>query len=376
MVVRAFRGWAASNLNGWFFPMIIYKKIAPFALILSISLWTVAQEQSTPPGVMNPPPLAVPKGPQESAAVPSANPENPPERKADRAQSYYHYSLAHMYEEMMAITGRADYANRAVEEYRLALQNDPNSAYLNAGLAELYLKTGRIRDAVSEAQDILKRDPNNLDARRLLGRIYLRSLGDTRNGAQSQNMLLLAIEQYQEIVKRDPKALEDRLLLGRLYRLNNEMLKAEEEFRTAVKLQPDSEEAISTLAYLYNEEGDFSHALDILESVPEARRSSKLWAALGYTYEQKKDYKSAIQAYTKAVSVDHDNLDAMRGLAQNLFNDNQTDGRARPVQADHRSRSAGRAELHAHSRDLPARRQVRRRFGGAEKGPVDRRGFL
>ncbi len=283
------------------FVMITFKKIASLALILGSSAWMLAQKQDSPPGVMNPPPVAIPQGPQESAGVPQANPENPDAGKVDRAQSYYHYALAHMYEEMMAITGRADYANRAVEEFRLALQNDPSSAYLNAGLAELYLKTGRIRDAVTEAQEILKRDPNNLEARRLLGRIYLRSLGDTRSGAQSQSMLALAIEQYQEIVKRDPKSLEDRLLLGRLYRLNNDLPKAEEEFRTAVKLQPDSEEAISTLAYLYNEESDFTHALTILESVPEKRRSSKLWAALGYTYEQKKDYKKAVQSYTQRV---------------------------------------------------------------------------
>src|SRR6185437_6200377 len=51
---------------------------------------------------------------------------------------------------------------------KLALQNDPGSEELNAGLAELYFKTGHIRDAVQESQDIIKRDPNNLDARNLL----------------------------------------------------------------------------------------------------------------------------------------------------------------------------------------------------------------
>ena len=144
-----------------------------------------------------------------------------------------------------------------------------------------------------------------------------------RTGAQSQSMLQLAIEQYQEIVKQDPKSLEDHLLLGRLYRLNNDMVSAEQEFRTSVELQPNSEEAVSTLSYLYNEEGDYNRALNILLSLPESSRSAKLYAALGYTYEQKKDYKSAIQAYTKSVDADHDNLDAMRGLAQNLLNDNQ-----------------------------------------------------
>ena len=221
--------------------------------------------------------------------------------------------------------GRADYANKAIEEYRLAIDNDPNSDYLNAGLAELYAKTGRIRDAVLEAQDILKRDGNNLEARRLLGRIYLRSLGDMQAGTQSQEVLKLAIEQYEQIVKLDPKSVEDHLLLGRLYRLNNELLKSEGEFKTAVNMQPDSEEAVTTLAYLYNEEGDSARALQVLSAIPESARTAKLYSALGFTYEQEKDYKKAIDAYRRSTELDHDNLDSVRGLAQNLMNDGQTD---------------------------------------------------
>ena len=221
--------------------------------------------------------------------------------------------------------GRSDYANKAIDEYRAAIDNDPSSDYLNAGLAELYAKTGRIRDAVLEAQDILKRDGNNLEARRLLGRIYLRSLGDMQAGTQSQEILKLAIDQYEQIVKLDPKSVEDHLLLGRLYRLNNELLKSENEFKAAVKIQPDSEEAVTTLAYLYNEEGDSNRALEVLNTVPENARTAKLYSALGYTYEQQKDYKQAVDAYRKSTELDHDNLDAVRGLAQNLMNDNQTD---------------------------------------------------
>jgi len=107
-----------------------------------------------------------------------------------------------MYEDMVSMNGRMEYANKAIEEYRLALENDPNSDYLNAGLAELYAKTGRIRDAVLEAQDILKRDGNNLEARRLLGRIYLRSLGDMQAGTQSR--LLLLTDRVAQFVRRCP----------------------------------------------------------------------------------------------------------------------------------------------------------------------------
>jgi len=243
----------------------------------------------------------------------------------DRAAAYYHFALAHMYEEQVATYGRSELANKAIDEYRAAIDADPTSAYLTSGLAELYAKTGRIRDAVVEAQDIIKKNPNNLEARRLLGRIYLRSLGDMQAGSGSENVLKLAIDQYEQIVRLQPDSTDDHLLLGRLYRLNNDLQKAEAEFKTAVKLQPDSEEAVTTLAYLYNELGDTARATQVLSSVPNGEKSAKLYAALGYTYEQQKQYKEAVEAYRHAIEMDRDNLDAIRGLAQNLLNDGQAD---------------------------------------------------
>ncbi len=284
------------------------KKLFCFAgcVVLAGSL-LVAQNQPTPTG----------NAPANSQ--PAAKP------KVDRAAAYYHFALAHMYEEQVATYGRSELANKAIEEYRAAIDADPTSEYLTSGLAELYARTGSIRDAVVEAQDIINRDPNNLEARRLLGRIYLRSLGDMQAGSGSQSVLKLAIEQYEQIVRLQPDSMDDHLLLGRLYRLNNDLQKAENEFKTAVKLQPGSEEAVTTLAYLYNELGDTTRATQVLSEVPDAARSAKLYSALGYTYEQQKQYKKAIEAYRHAIELDRDNLDAIRGLAQNLLNDGQTD---------------------------------------------------
>jgi len=248
-----------------------------------------------------------------------------PPHKVDRATAYYHYAMAHMYEDQWSVYARSDLASKAIDEYRLAIEADPSSEYLNAGLAELYAKTGRIRDAVQEAQDILKRDPNNLEAHKLLGRIYLRSLGDMQSGTGSDNVLKAAIDQYEQILKIEPDNADDHLLLGRLYQLNKNLRKAETEFKTAIKLQPDSEEAITTLALLYNDEGDAARAAQTLSSVPDSARSGKLYSALGYTYEQQKNYKNAIDAYRHAIELDRDNLDSIRGLADSLLNDNQTD---------------------------------------------------
>jgi len=264
--------------------------------------------------------------PQQPQAQESAKPQPPPEaKKPDHALSYYHFAMAHMYEEMMAMYGRAEYANKAIEEYRLAIAADPSSEYLNTALAELYHRTGRIRDAVLEAQEIIRRDPDNIEAHKLLGRIYLRSLGDMQSGTQSQEVLKLAIEQYEATVRIEPNNADNYLLLGRLYILNKDLLKAESQFKQAIKIDPGSEEAVTNLAYLYNDEGDTKRALETLKSLPEGGRSSKIYAALGATYEKQKDYKSAVAAYQQALKLDKENLDAMRGLAQNLANDNQVD---------------------------------------------------
>jgi len=228
-----------------------------------------------------------------------------------------------MYEEMVTAYGRSDLALKATEEYRLAIEADPSSEFLTSGLAELYVKTGRIADAVKEAQEIIRRDPKNLEAHKLLGRIYLRSLGDMPGGNGSDNILKLAIEQYEQIVKLDPQSVDNHLLLGRLYRLNNDLQKAEGELNAAIKLDPGSEEAVTTLAMLYTDEGDTAHALKVLSSIPDSARSAKLYSALGAAYEQRKDYKSAIDAYKHAIVLDRDNLDAIRGLAENYLNDGQ-----------------------------------------------------
>src|SRR5207245_9429650 len=137
----------------------------------------------------------------------------------------------------------------------------------------LYAQAVRFDDTRLEQQVILGGDPNNLEAHRLLGRIYLRSLVDMQSGnsgGSSNSVLKLAIEQYEQIIKIEPSNVDDHLLLGRLYRLNNDLQKAESEFKTAVKLQPDSEEAVTTLAYLYNEEGDATRAVQTLSAVPDA----------------------------------------------------------------------------------------------------------
>lgn len=247
-----------------------------------------------------------------------------PTQSPDRASAYYHYGLAHMYEDMAVSAGRPDYATQAIEEYKLAMDADPTSAALQDGLADLYFKLGRIREAVTSAQDQVKKNPSDVAAHELLGKIYLRSLGDMQ-GQQSSQMLRLAIGEYEKLAELKPNDVETRLLLGQLYGLNHDSAKAEDQFKAAQKIDGGSEEVVLNMYRLYTEQGDYTRAAQILNSIPVDDRTARIDFALGATYDQLKKPKEAIASYRRALEDDPDNLDTERGLATALLRDGQLD---------------------------------------------------
>jgi tetratricopeptide (TPR) repeat protein len=208
------------------------------AALLALTAFAQGQNPTTPAGSKPAAPSAPAAKGSQGQANPSAAAATPP----DTSSAYFHYMVAHEYEEMATTLGRTEYATRAIEEYKMALNADPSSKYLNSHLAELYFRTGRIREAVVAAQDRIKLDPNDLDAHRLLADVYLRSLGDNQQQEVSAQMLKLAIGEFQKIVQLAPNNPEDHLMLARLYAADHESAQAEEQLAAARRIDPGSEE--------------------------------------------------------------------------------------------------------------------------------------
>lgn len=285
--------------------------------LFTISSTALAQTGASSEPTAQAQPAAVPAASQPSPAASAAN---------DRAKSYYHFALGHLYENSAQEFGRPDLATQAIEQYKLALTNDPDSLFLQNSLADTYFKLGRIREAVETAQRILKKNPDDLDAHKLLGRVYLRSLGDpSGNQQQSGPVLALAIQEFQKIVQLEPNKIENRLLLGQLYTLKHDSTDAKAQFEAARKINPSSEDVVLNLARMYGEQGNIQQAIGIMNSVPIDERSPKIDLALGAAYDQVKNRKLAMQAYQSALDGQPDNLDAQRGLAEDLLSENQPD---------------------------------------------------
>lgn len=263
-------------------------------------------------------------------STPASKANQKPDAKGetpDTAGAYYHYMMAHEYEEMATTLGRSEYATRAIEEYKMALNEDPSSKYLNSHLAELYFRTGHIREAIVAAQERVKQDPGDLDAHKLLAEVYLRSLGDSQSQQQevSGQMLKLAIGEYQKIVDLQPNNAENHLMLARLLAADHQATQAENELAAARRIDPASEETALISNRFYMDQSNMDKAVEVLKSLPDDDQTPRTEYQLGMTYDLMKKQTDAIAAFRKALEMEPDNLDVERALAADLTATGQAD---------------------------------------------------
>src|SRR5581483_4364788 len=247
--------------------------------------------------------------------TPAAGGEDP------KAAAYYHYSLGHLYSELAGAYGnRGEYFTKAVDNYRAAMAADPSATFIAEELSDLYIQAGRLRDAVVEAEDLLKKNPNDINSRRILARIYSRLIGDEQQNHIDEAMVKKAIEQYQKITEEQPTDVDSWLMLGRLDKVAQDSTGAEKAFKQALAIDPNNEDAMTGLALVYGDLGDSRRAADLLRQVAEKSPTARSYETLANAYEQMKDYPLAAESLRKAIGLAPENTLELKGaLAQDLL---------------------------------------------------------
>jgi tetratricopeptide (TPR) repeat protein len=232
--------------------------------------------------------------------------------------------------------------DRAVGQFKMAQEMQPNSPQVYAGLADLYFQRGYSTPAISEYQKAIKLDPNNDDLLVSLGRVYERR-GETEK----------AIEKYREAIKINPRSLfahnylavilynKGRALeLGKkpeearplyeevakelqivnsidsqyfpVYMSSGAILtnmgaypKAEIAFRNAVYLQPNNVEARSALAMVQIRLKHYDDArMHLAAALQIDPNSSKAHFLMGTALAAQKDYDGAMKHLQQAIELD------------------------------------------------------------------------
>jgi tetratricopeptide (TPR) repeat protein len=242
-----------------------------------------------------------------------------PDEITTQAEAYYDFVMGHYFAQEYQLTSHAEDVNKAIDFLKKAFTLDPSSQQIGDELAEIYYQSQRIRDAVVEAQSILARDPDNLPARRLLARIYVRTLGDLSNTSGQRDTLAHAAEQYREILRLDPSDTDAALWLARLYRLQNEQAKAEGILRDLLGREPANENGVEQLTQLLLDEGKSQEAVSSLQGILQRAPTPRLWELLGDAYNQIHDLPNAEQAYRRASEAQPDDVNHRKELAQTLL---------------------------------------------------------
>ncbi len=247
-------------------------------------------------------------------------PATSPGTGVDKASAYYHYSLGHLYSELAgSYSNRGDYFAKAIENYKLALKEDPGISFVSEEISDLYIQSGRLREAVTEAEETLRQNPNDTNARRILARIYTRMIGDQQNKID-ENMLKKAIEQYSKVVEKDPKDSDTWLMLGRLNKVAQNSSEAEKAYKKALELDPGNEDAMTGLAMVYADLGDTKSATDLLRQAADKNPSARSLAQLANGYEQMHEYGLAAETIKKAIEMGPPNASELnQALAQDLL---------------------------------------------------------
>ncbi len=243
----------------------------------------------------------------------------------DRSSAYYNFSMGHMYGDMAQAYNRPDYITKAIEFYKQALKLDPSISFINEELTDLYIQSGQLNKAVTEAEELLKQNPNDLGARRILGRVYTRMIGDPQQGKLDDKMLKLSIEQYSKIAEKDPDDVESQLLLARLYRLAHDADSAEKTYKAIRAKEPDNDEALTGLAAIYSDRGETKNAIEMLKHAGDQNPSPRTLVMLATLYEQNNDFNAAADAWQQAMQLAPENDQWKRALAKDLLFADRTD---------------------------------------------------
>lgn len=243
-----------------------------------------------------------------------------PASSPNKATAYYHAALGHLYAELAAqYGGRGEYLSKAIENYRLAMKADPETPSLAQELADLYTQSGQLRSATAEFEEAVRRNPEDANARRILGRFYAARIREGQQGRPNLEMLKQAIAQFEAVGRSAPKDMDNWILLGRLHKLAQDSPAAERAYKQALAVDAENEDALTGLALVYSDLGDTLNASAMLKKVADRNPNLRTLTALAAAYEQMKEYKLAAETYKRAYEMNKDNPDLKRAYAASLF---------------------------------------------------------
>ena len=237
----------------------------------------------------------------------------------NRAEAYYYYSLARMYEMQMQ-------TDKAIENYKQASKLDSKSAYPHVALAGIYKNNQDTELAVQSAENAVELDPEVVSGQRMLGNLYFSML---RSGGEAE-LAPLAIRAFSKAVDLEPGDIESRSTLARLLLASRNPDEAAKHLNAIIKSAPDSYYEMFLLGRVRSEQGDNNAAITLLkESLTLEPRQREARTLLVRLLEREHRFEEMIQIYQDALKSSPNDLDILARLANSFLKGEQPQEAAR-----------------------------------------------
>jgi tetratricopeptide (TPR) repeat protein len=199
----------------------------------------------------------------------------------------------------------------AIEQFMLAIGENPASAPANLSLGLVYLEVGRIDDALKAIEQARKTQDSE-DALVALGMIYYQKKDFKRAAGSMEAALKLA-----------PNRALNHLRLGVIRKQAGDLERAAESFRMAMTQDPELVDARVNLGLTLKELNRYDEALEVLKDAVKDLKSAGTGAAavqstLGEVYEAQKMMDYALHSYKLAIRYEPKSGQALAGLGRVL----------------------------------------------------------
>jgi len=244
---------------------------------------------------------------------------------------------------------RQELFNNALSDITKAIELDPRYVKAYTGLSGIYLLMGKPQESLDALNQVLKFDANNADVHLKKAKLFL-IMKDYENCAASvqqtleidpnqpdayflKGMALMenekmdqAIASFQQSILIDQAHFDALMQLGYIFESRDPQMSIE-YFKSAVKANPKSIEALYNLGLLYQENDQPEKAVQSYETINKLDPANKFaFYNIGYVnlvYLNK--YSNGITFFTKAIELDPEYTDAWynRGYCYELLKENE-----------------------------------------------------
>lgn len=237
--------------------------------------------------------------------------------------------------------------DNALKDVHKAISIDDGKSTFYITLSDIFLMMGKPDESRDALKKAISKNPGDVDALLKLAKLYL-IIKDYKNCYATVKQLLMidngnsaayftraialleqgdtirAVDDLKQAVDKNQECYEAYIELGELYAVKGDAM-AELYFNNALKLRPNSREALYMLGLHYQETGKFEKALKTYQTLAKSDTAFRETSFnQGYIYlVYLKDFAKAVQFFSESIKKDSGYYEAYfnRGYAYELAGD-------------------------------------------------------